>query len=106
MIEFELAGVGAGLGGVFENTCQLKSMKYYETMEIDEADWTKAVEEEHERMIKNNVWVPIKLQDLSKDTKLLTTTWACKFNSNVKKRSRINARGYEQISRLKNYLCT
>ena len=96
-IEFEVAGVGAGLGGGFENTRQLKPMKYHEAMNADNVGWTKAVEEEHERMIKNNVWTPVKLQDLPKDTKVLTTTWACKLKSNGTKRARINARGFEQI---------
>ena len=49
-------------------------------------------------MVKNNVWIPIKLQDFPKDTKVLTTTWACKLKYNGRKRARINARGYEQIN--------
>ena len=51
-------------------------------MRTDKVGWTKAVEEEHDRMKKNNVWVPRKLEDLPKDTKVLTTTWECKLNSN------------------------
>ena len=72
-------------------------MKYDEAMKTDKVSWTKAVEEEQDRMKKNNVWVPRKLEDLPKDTKVLTTTWACKLKSNGTKRARINARGYEQI---------
>ena len=34
-IEFEISGVGAGLGGGFENTRQLKPMKYDEAMRTD-----------------------------------------------------------------------
>ena len=75
-------------------------MKYDESMVTNKVGWTKAVEEEHERMIKNNVWIPVKLQDLLKDTKLLTTTWAYKLKSNERKRARINSRGYKQINRV------
>ena len=58
MIEFELAGVGAGLGGGLKNTRQLKPMKYDKAMATVKEGGTKVVEEEHERMIKNNVCVP------------------------------------------------
>eukprot|EP00957_Ditylum_brightwellii_P130290 9938581-Ditylum_brightwellii.AAC.1 len=72
-------------------------MKYNEAMATDKEDWTNAVEEEHDRMISNNVWHPVKLSDLPKDTKILTTTWACKLKSNSRKRERLNAHGYEQV---------
>eukprot|EP00957_Ditylum_brightwellii_P182815 13925154-Ditylum_brightwellii.AAC.1 len=48
-------------------------------------------------MITNNVWRPVKLSDLPKDTQILTTTWACKMKLNGRKRARLNARGYEQV---------
>ena len=95
--DYNIAAVGAGLGGGFENTRQLKPMKYDEAMATDREGWTKAVEEEHDRMVTNNVWRPIKLSELPKDTKILTSTWACKLKSNGRKRARLNARGYEQI---------
>eukprot|EP00957_Ditylum_brightwellii_P155085 11805453-Ditylum_brightwellii.AAC.1 len=59
--DHEIGAIGAGLGGGFENTRQLKPMKYNEAMATDKEGWTKAVEEEHERMVANNVWRPIKL---------------------------------------------
>ena len=46
-VDYEIAGVGAGLGGSFQNTHELKPMKYDEAMAVDKAGWTKAVEEEH-----------------------------------------------------------
>eukprot|EP00957_Ditylum_brightwellii_P196591 14978675-Ditylum_brightwellii.AAC.3 len=33
-------------------------------------------------MVTNKVWCPIKLSELPKGTKILTTTWACKLKSN------------------------
>eukprot|EP00957_Ditylum_brightwellii_P143631 10943399-Ditylum_brightwellii.AAC.1 len=50
----EIAAVGTGLGGGFENTQQLRPMKCNEAMATDKEGWTKAVEEEHKRMISNN----------------------------------------------------
>jgi hypothetical protein len=53
----EVAAVGAGIGGGFENTAGLKPMKYNEAMdEPDKAKWQIAVDEEHERMVKYRVW--------------------------------------------------
>jgi hypothetical protein len=93
----ELAGVGAGLGGGFTNTSDLKIMKYKEAMRSDKEGWDKAVEEEHNRMIENNVWKVVNKVDVPKRAKILTSTWACKLKSNGTKRARINGRGYEQV---------
>eukprot|EP00957_Ditylum_brightwellii_P106300 8109626-Ditylum_brightwellii.AAC.1 len=51
-------------------------------------------------MIKDKVWQPIKLCDVPKGAKILTSTWACKLKSNGRKRARLNGRGYEQIDGL------
>eukprot|EP00957_Ditylum_brightwellii_P023350 1762940-Ditylum_brightwellii.AAC.1 len=66
-------------------------------MATNKEGWTKAVEEEHDRMVANNVWRPIKLDELPEGTKILTTTWACKLKSSGRKHARLNARGYEQV---------
>eukprot|EP00957_Ditylum_brightwellii_P031667 2401616-Ditylum_brightwellii.AAC.1 len=75
-------------------------MKYEEAMTADEKGWTKAVEEEHQRMVGNNVWRPVKLNNVPKGAKILTSTWAYKLKSNGRKRARINGRGYEQVDGL------
>eukprot|EP00957_Ditylum_brightwellii_P192976 14693200-Ditylum_brightwellii.AAC.1 len=82
IVDYEVAAIGAGLGGGFENTRQLKPMNYDEAMAMDKARWEKAVKEEHQQMITNKVWRPIKLSRLPKGTKILTTTWACKLKLN------------------------
>ena len=96
-INQEIAGVGAGIGGEFYDTTELRVMKYNEAMKIDREGWTKAVQEEHQRMVDKKVWTPVKIADLSKDAKIMTSTWAMKKKSNGTLRARINARGYEQI---------
>ena len=66
-------------------------------MRKDEAGWTKAIDEEHQRMIDNDVWKPVKSEEVPKNAKILSSTWECKLKSNGTKRARINTRGYEQI---------
>jgi hypothetical protein len=61
----ELGLVGAGVGGGFENIQELHVMKYNEALKTaDKNKWEKAVEEEHERMVKCKVWKPVKKDDL------------------------------------------
>jgi hypothetical protein len=94
----EMAFVGAGIGGGFVDTNELHVMKYKEAMAGKDAPkWEIAVEEEHERMMKHKVWEPVPIEELPKDSKVLTSTWAMKKKANGTYRARMNARGYEQI---------
>lgn len=94
----EIACVGAGLGGGFADTNELRVMKYKEAMETDDVEaWLKAVEEEHDRMVKHGVFKAILKEDLPKHAKVLTSTWAMKKKSNGTYRARLNARGFEQV---------
>ena len=95
---FETAFVGAGLGGGFENTSELHVMKYKEAMATKDAEsWKKAVEEEHERMMKHNVWKPVPRVEVPKEATTITSTWAMKKKANGTYRARLNARGFQQI---------
>ena len=94
----EIACVGAGVGGGFSNTSELKVMKYKEAMKTKGRDkWANAVEEEHRRMLKNKVWKQVRREEVLKDATIITSTWAMKKKSNGKYRARLNGRGYEQI---------
>jgi len=94
----EILAVGAGLGGGFQDTSELKPMKYKEAMKTKDAnEWQKAVEQEHERMIARSVWKAVKRKDVPNTAKILTTTWAMKKKANGTFRARLNARGYEQV---------
>ena len=55
----------------------------------------KEIENEHECMVKNNVWEPVKQSLLTKGTKVIDSTWACKKKSTGKLCGRLNARGYK-----------
>ena len=94
----ELAAVGAGLGGGFEHTSELKVLKFKQAMKTkDRVEWLKAVEEEHKKMEKYKVWTPVKLSKVPKGAKVLSTTWAMKKKANGVFRARLNARGFEQV---------
>ena len=94
----EIACVGAGLGGGFENTNELHVIKYKEAMASDDKEkWQKAIDEEHDRMVRNKVWKVVPKSDLPQGAKIMTTTWACKKKPNGTYRARLNARGYEQV---------
>ena len=54
-LSHELAGIGAGLDGEFNNTRELEAMKYEEAMTKDKDGWTKAINEENQRMVENDV---------------------------------------------------
>jgi len=97
----EVAFVGAGIGGGFENTAKLKVMKFKEAMKSKDAEaWCKAAEEEHDRMMKHKVWEPIKREDVPEGATTITSTWAMKKKANGTFRARLNARGFQQIDGL------
>jgi hypothetical protein len=94
----EIACVGAGIGGGFEDTTELHTMKYDEAMSSEEAEqWKKSVEKEYQRMEENKVWSPIDKAKLPTGAKILTSTWAMKKKADGKYRARLNCRGFEQV---------
>ena len=90
--------VGAGIGGGFQNTAELKVMKFNEAMRSsDREGWIKAVEKEHDNMTQYNVWEPVEKTKVPDGVKVLSSTWAMKKKANGTLRARMVARGYEQI---------
>jgi hypothetical protein len=95
---FEMGLMGAGVGGGFINTQELHVLKYNQAMKgPDKKHWQVAVEEEHERMIKNKVWKAVPKTSVPKEATILTSTWAMKKKASGVYHARLNARGYEQI---------
>ncbi len=94
----EVALVGAGLGGGFENTHELHVMKYDEAMaSADKEKWVIAVDQEHDRMDDHKVFKAVPPESVPAGTKILTSTWAMKKKANGDYRARLNARGFEQV---------
>ena len=94
-IEFEL--VGAGIGGGFSHTSELKVMNYKQAMAGKDADeWKVEIANEKKRFDRFNAFTPVKRSELPDYENVLTTTWACKLKANGVRRGRLNARGYEQ----------
>jgi hypothetical protein len=57
----EFTNMGAGIGGGFEKTMELKPMKYEEAIKGPDGEaWAKEIENKHDRMVKNDAWEPMK----------------------------------------------
>ena len=70
----EVCCVGAGIGGGFQNTNELKVMKFKEAMQTDNVGkWQMAVNEEHNHMTKHNIWQAILRRYLPAAAKILTS---------------------------------
>jgi hypothetical protein len=48
----------------------------------DKDKWEDTVFEEHERMVKIQVWRAVPKKDVPKNTKVMTSIWAMKKKSN------------------------
>ena len=73
-------------------------MKYQEAMQSEDKEkWQEAIKDEHNRMMKMQVWQKVKKADLPADAKILTSTWAMKKKANGTYQARLNGRGYEQV---------
>jgi hypothetical protein len=48
-------------------------------------------------MVKNQVWRAVPSKDVTRNAKVMSSTWAMKKKSNGTYRARFNARGYEQV---------
>ena len=96
--QVEYACVGAGIGGGFGNTAELKPMKFKQAMRTpDKEKWVAAVEDEHKNMVKYGVWKAVPPETLPSGMKLITSTWAMKKKASGVCRARVVARGFEQI---------
>ena len=94
----EIQAVGAGIGGGFEHTSELKVMKYEEAISSpDKEGWKAEIKNENRRMQKHGVWKAVKRKSLKAKTKIIDSTWACKKKSNGTLRARMNARGFKQV---------
>jgi hypothetical protein len=73
-------------------------MKYKQAMKTKYKDmWTGAAFEEHDRMVKRQVWRTELKKDVPKGEKIITSTWAMKKKASGRYRAKLNARGYEQV---------
>ena len=96
--QMEVAAVGAGIGGGFVNTSELRTVKYEEAMSNrkEKRHWQGAVLEEKSKWDRLRTVLETKRSELPPGTKVITTTWAMKKKANGKYRARLNARGFEQ----------
>jgi hypothetical protein len=76
-------------------------MKYLKAINGPDGQlWKAEVVKEHQRMIDNGVFEPMKLSEVTKGVKLIGTTWAMKKKkSSGTLRERVNVRELKQIDR-------
>ena len=75
---YEISNVGAGIGGGFTHSSELKTLNYKQAMASkDTCKWKKEIKKEHERMLKYKVWEPVPKKDVP-NAQPLTSTWAFK----------------------------
>ena len=71
----EYANVGAGVGGGFENTNELKPMKYEQAINGPDGEaWKEEIDNEHNRMVKNGVFEVVERNDLPARTRPIDST--------------------------------
>jgi hypothetical protein len=71
--------VDTEIGEGIENTEELQGVKYNEAISGSEKEKRKkAILEEHDRMIQNTVWTPVKLNNLPSNVKPFSKKWAMK----------------------------
>jgi hypothetical protein len=88
--EIEKSLVGAAIRESIGHKGELQSVKYNESMSKPEKEkLKKAIVEEHDRMIQNAVWIPVKLNNLPSNIKPLSTTWVMKKKTKGDFRDRI-----------------
>ena len=93
----EYANVGAAIGGGYGNTMELKPMTIEEALSgPDATGWQKEIENEHNRMIKMEVFEEVEIEDLPRGSKPINSTWAMKKKSSGVLRGRVVARGFKQ----------
>jgi hypothetical protein len=96
--EMEFSNVGAGIGGGFESTLELKQMRYKEAIiGPDGKVWEKEIENEYDRMVKNDAWTPVKKNSLPKGTKVIDSTCVCKKKRIRTLHGHLNARTFKEV---------
>ncbi len=95
---FEVANIGAGMGGGFVNMQELRVMTYNKAINgPDGKRWKAEVENEYLQMVKSKVFKTVLKSDLPPGTKIIDSVWVMKKKSNGTLRGRINSRGFKQV---------
>ncbi len=78
----EFRNVGAGLGGGFKDINDLKPMKYNEAIYGPYGKaWKQEIKNEHNCMVKNQVFEEVNKHDLPEGTKVIDSNWVCQKKS-------------------------
>ena len=92
-------GLVGAIGKEFNRTQELHVKTYDEAMRSkDRVGWTKAVEQEYQRMVSNGVFEEVSKEKAT--SRPITSVWAMKRKSDGTLRARLAARGFQQIQGL------
>jgi hypothetical protein len=95
---FEVANVGAGVGGGFINTQEPGVMTYNKAINGPDGEcWKAEVDNEYQQMVNCKVFKPVLKTDLPPGTKIIDSVWAMKKKSNGTLHGGINVRGFKQV---------
>jgi hypothetical protein len=98
MQALEFANVGAGIGGGFTNTKELKVINYKEAVNgPDGVSWQAEVENEYQQMVANKVFEVVLRKDLPAGKKIIDSVCVMKKKSNGTLCGRMNASGFKQV---------
>ena len=93
----EYGCVGAGIGSGIANTNELKVIGYDKAMQKkDKSKWMSSINEEHDRMLKNKVWMVVTKKDVPKNADIIDSTWAMKKKANGQYCACLAAWGFKQ----------
>ena len=89
----KIMAVGAGIGGGFVHTNELRSMKCDESEAIkkDPVGWGKTVDKEDERMTDHVVFKAVPKNQVPKNAKIPSSAWAMKQKADGTLRARVTA---------------
>ena len=72
--EEEFCVVGAGIGGGFEHTAELKMLKLDEAVNsVNKKNWYQTIEEEYERFEENKCFEEVSVNKVKPGTKIITS---------------------------------
>ena len=96
-VQREYANIGAGIGGGYGNTTELKPMKIDEALNGPDAErWRAEIDNEHNRMVHNQVFEAVEKADMPPGATAIDSSWVMKKKSNGTLRGRFTARGFKQ----------
>ena len=93
MMNGNMGVIGSGI----LNTHELKVMSFHEAMaSADKKEWEVSVQQEHDPMVRNQVWDVVDKNNILKGTNIIDSMWAMKKKANGDYRACLVAHGFNE----------